>query len=369
MTERMTAVILALAAVSILHTRAQAQSASCYLGFQVCCQGALCGGSGQPGPIGPATGVCSQLPAVGGCTHCWARSDSHDVACAPTDVDHDCPSCPPAQPQPATAGQPINLATGNTYIVETDISIPGLGGGLQLTRRWNSIMPPVQRSYPFMFGTNWRSNFEQRLINNPSDGLLKYTQANSGVSSFGAHILETGSNGSQNVFNAVVPSSDTTTTITQGWNGSTLTWSMVSQNGDTRTFDGTTGVLTSITDRNGNVTQLSYDASNRLATVTDPAGRHLYFNYGSPTSNLVSSVTTDFGITVSYAYDTQGRLTQVTKPDNTTISFAYDANSYITSVTDSNGKVLESHTYDAAGRGLTSSRANGVDAVTVTYPQ
>ena len=41
----------------------------------------------------------------------------------------------------------------------------------------------------------------------------------------------------------------------------------------------------------------------------------------------------------------------------------------ITAVTDSNGKILESHTYDGLGRGLTSSRANGVEAVSVTYGQ
>lgn len=364
MTKRTISFIVLLLALCVVSRKAQAQStASCNLGFDVCCQAALCGGSGQSGPIPPATGQCNQMPSSSGCTHCWAHSDSHDAACAATDVANDCPTCP----KPAEAGGPINLATGNTYIIETDISIPGLGGGLRLTRTWNSITPAVQRSYPFMFGTNWRSNFEQRLVANASDGFLKYTQPNSSVSSFGVHTLETGTNGTQNIFNAVVPANDTTTTITQGWSGSSLTWTMVSQNGEKRVFDPKTGVLTSITDRNGNATTLSYDTSNRLATVTDPAGRHLYFNYSSSSTNLVSTVTTDFGMTLSYTYDSQGRLTQVTKPDNTTISFAYDSNSYITTVTDSNGKVLESHTYDAAGRGLTSSRANGVDAVTITY--
>jgi YD repeat-containing protein len=83
----------------------------------------------------------------------------------------------------------------------------------------------------------------------------------------------------------------------------------------------------------------------------------------------VSSVTSDVGITLSYAYDGQGRLTQVTKTDNTVISFVYDTQNRITAVKDNEGKILESHTYDPLGRGLTSSRANGVDAVTVTYPQ
>ena len=47
----------------------------------------------------------------------------------------------------------------------------------------------------------------------------------------------------------------------------------------------------------------------------------------------------------------------------------YRANSNITAVLDTDGRILESHTYDVLRRGLTSSRANGVDAVTVTYPQ
>jgi len=127
--------------------------------------------------------------------------------------------------------------------------------------------------------------------------------------------------------------------------------------------------LLSIIDRNGNTTQLTYDNSNRLVTVTDPAGRHLYFSYVSPSSSLVTSVTSDVGITMAYSYDTQGRLIQATKPDTTTVSFTYDAQSRITAVKDSDGKVLESHTYDTLGRGLSSSRANGVGSVTVSYPQ
>jgi len=141
------------------------------------------------------------------------------------------------------------------------------------------------------------------------------------------------------------------------------------QNGEKRQFNLTTGLLTAIIDRNGNTTQLTYDGSNRLVTVTDPVSRHLYFHYANGSSLLVTSVTSDFGVTLSYSYDAQGRLIQVTKPDQTTVSYTYNTQSQITAVTDSNGKVLESHTYDSGGRGLTSSQANGVNALTVTYPQ
>jgi YD repeat-containing protein len=60
-------------------------------------------------------------------------------------------------------------------------------------------------------------------------------------------------------------------------------------------------------------------------------------------------------------------LSQVTQQDSSTLTFAYDSQSRITSVTDANGKVIESHTYDSESRGLTSSKAGGVEAVTVTY--
>ncbi len=139
------------------------------------------------------------------------------------------------------------------------------------------------------------------------------------------------------------------------------------KNGEKRTFNGTTGALTSISDRNGNTTQITYDSSGRLATVTDAAGRHLYFTYATQTSLVITGVTSDFGVSLSYVYDSSGRLTQVVKPDLTTINYTYNSQSLITSVTDSQGKVLESHTYDSQGRGLTGSQANGVGAVTISY--
>lgn len=36
-------------------------------------------------------------------------------------------------------GSPINLTNGNVWITERDYSVPGLGGGIELTRTWNSL--------------------------------------------------------------------------------------------------------------------------------------------------------------------------------------------------------------------------------------
>lgn len=256
-------------------------------------------------------------------------------------------------------GGPINFTNGNTYIEENDVRVLGLGGGLALDRVWNSMWPAVLTGFQTgMFGLNWRSTYEERLFagSGSYNGYMLYLRADGGLWIFSW----TGS-----TWQLSAPAS-ATATLTQ--NG-TQTWTLAFQNGEQRIFNYTSGSLSSIKDRNGNTTQLSYDGTNRLVTVTDPVSRTLTFTYGGSFPNLVTGVSSSVGISLSYSYDSQQRLTQVTKPDLTTISFTYNAQSLITAVTDFQGKVLESHTYDANGRGLSSSRANGVEAVTITYPQ
>jgi hypothetical protein len=159
-------------------------------------------------------------------------------------------------------------------------------------------------------------------------------------------------------------------------------WTLVFKNGETRLFDAIGGYLVAIKDRNNNTTSISHDSLARILTVTDPAFRHLFFHYGNGFSQQVSSVTSDVGITVSYEYGNEiffivtdsEMLTRVTYPDQSTVSFTYVfsqdfRSTLISSVLDSDGKVLETHTYGARNRGLTSSKANGVEKLTVTYPQ
>ena len=266
---------------------------------------------------------------------------------------HWCPTCGKGG---GTSGSPINLTNGNTYIQETDLSLPGLGGGLRLGRTWNSIWPTEESAFQSgMFGLGWRSTYEERVFQGSGDasGYMVYLQADGSLWYFN-------SNG------ALAAPTNQSATLTQ--NGTT-SWTITFQNGEKRVFSYTSGSLTSIVDRNGNTTSLSYDATNRLITVTDPASRHLYFSYSGGSSTLATSVTSDFGISVSYTFDSQSRLTHVTEPDQSTLNFDYNAQSLIADVKDSNGVILESHTYDSLGRGLTSSRAGGVEAVTVSYPQ
>jgi hypothetical protein len=110
---------------------------------------------------------CNGLPES--FTNCWVRN----TQCPATP---ECPTC-------ANAGKPIDLATGDTFIAEVDVSNPGLGGGLTLSRTWNSIS--FEGIAPLgMFGLRWTSNFEESVFVG-GDGFMKYLRADGGIWSFG----------------------------------------------------------------------------------------------------------------------------------------------------------------------------------------
>ncbi len=126
-----------------------------------------------------------------------------------------------------------------------------------------------------------------------------------------------------------------------------------STNGQSRSWTyGYTGVqLTSITDPLSNTIHYAYNSNGYLASVTDQLGHVTTINSvnarGEPTS-----VTDPNGIVTALAYDALGRLTTTSvdtanTPSTTTI--AYDAVGDITSITDPIGAV-QTLTYDDARR-------------------
>lgn len=336
--------------------------------FALICVGAL-----VVGARGQSQNSCVRAISCGIYSQWWAvcipALPATAYSCSGSDFTESClvrlPGCAP-KPQCPTCnnqgGAPIDFATGDTYITETDVRLPGLGGGLTLSRTWNSIVFGG-RSSVGLFGPNWTSNFEESVFVG-ADGYMKYVRSDGGVWSFG---FSTWNSGGLPTYQVAGPANQIGS-LTENVLQATPNWTLVFKNGETRVFDYFSGKLLSVTDRNGNTTQLTYDSSSRLVTVADPGGRHLYFSYASSSSFLVNGVSSDVGVSLTYAYDTQGRLAQVTQPDNTNISFQYDALSRISAVLDSNGKVLESHTYNNCGQGLTSSRALGVESISVSYP-
>src|SRR5712692_3813549 len=132
-----------------------------------------------------------------------------------------------AQTGPPACGNPINLATGNTWISQQDYSIPGLGGGISLTRTWNSLwslMQPVEQSG--IFGDSWRSNFEER-IQVLTGGVVKYWKGN-GSSLF--YLF----NSLSGTYGITAPADDQTTL---SFNSTSMLWTIAQKDGTQRIFN------------------------------------------------------------------------------------------------------------------------------------
>jgi YD repeat-containing protein len=256
----------------------------------------------------------------------------------------------------AQAGAPINVITGNTWIQQQDYALQGLGGGIELTRTWNSTWsnnrPPKQVS---MFGDGWTSTYEENLSQSGSG--LKYW--------LGAGTAWTFSfNSSTGIYTLSTPS-DARGTLT--FNSTLNQYAVTLKDGTKRIFD-SSGRLLKLLDRNANTSNLVYDNSGRLTTVTDTVGRTLNFAYADPSNlNQVTTISDAVGTIASYTYAPNGVLSSVIYTDGSGFNFTSDASNLITNVTDPGGKTIESHSYDSMRRGLSSAEANNVRSVSISY--
>jgi YD repeat-containing protein len=242
---------------------------------------------------------------------------------------------------------------------------------------WNSLyqtanapLGAVTSTPTGMFGINWTSGFEESLELSGTTGNIYYHRGDGSVWTFVP--------GADGTYSLGRPQSQVATLTPSPFYGPSNNlgyWVMTLKSGETRYFDTNFSMLRMIEDRNHNVTTITRDASNRIIKVTDAAGRSLYFQYGiSKQPNLVTSVTSDAGLSTRYQYDSNGCMIWTTKTDGETLSFDFQPSStcLITAILDSKGKILESHSYDlfpgnAGSVGTSSSRANGVEALTLSY--
>jgi RHS repeat-associated protein len=117
------------------------------------------------------------------------------------------------------------------------------------------------------------------------------------------------------------------------------------------------GNVTAQVDALHGVTHYTYDASGRLLSRTDPLGRTSQLTYDAA-GNLLTS-TDALGNTTRMTYDTAGRVLTSTDPLGNTISLAYDGRGNVTSVTDATGTIVTRNTFDAYGHLLTTTDALG----------
>lgn len=113
----------------------------------------------------------------------------------------------------------------------------------------------------------------------------------------------------------------------------------------------------------------SYDALNRVASITDPASGATSFGYDA--EDELTSVSDPRGLATSYGYDGFGDLVSQTSPDTGSTNSTYDAAGNLATSTDARGAVA-TYGYDALNRVISiaySLKGTTDQTLSLTYDQ
>ena len=225
----------------------------------------------------------------------------------------------PAEDQSACSQQPVNCATGALWEEFTDMSVPGHGAPLLLTRTYVS----ADANTPSPFGYGWTDSYAMRLVAG-AGGTETVVQEDGSAVTF-----QPDGHGGYTAPSRVLAALASATTP-DGDAG----YAFFRYGSRIKYYFTASGQLDSEADANGNVTQLTYNADGTLQAVTDPEDRSLSFQY---TDGRVSQVTDPMGHTETYGY-TGGRLTSVTNDVSDTWHFGYQpGTNLLTSLTNPRG--------------------------------
>lgn len=233
-----------------------------------------------------------------------------------------------------TARVAVDVATGNAEFTDQLVTLPGVTSDVSVALAWNSSV--VGTSLPSAVtggtGSGWViTGFDQRLIVNADNSVTYY-----------------GPGGLTGVF----PQSGTAYTSPAQFQGTLAT---KTGGGWTLTMHGSQNVLT-------------FTAAGRLSTVADRNGNLTTFNF-DPYNNPASVVTSrgasaDRTLTVGYSGGHIKTLKQTSGTLTRTVTIGYDESlNYLNSITDSTGGV----TQIAYGNGTVAAPSNEI--VTLTNPK
>ena len=264
----------------------------------------------------------------------------------------------PVIPYDPPTTQGVDDSAGLFAKTYTDISVPGLGPALDLTRTYDNVGGGA-----FMFGYDWTSSYGME-----TDRLARL-RSRFVYQENGSPVTFTCSRGTCSTNDGIgvsLKQSGSTFLFTRGLD--TFTFQVVTTAGSSPPYE-----LTKITDANGHATTLAYNVVNlgnvaQLSTVTDAEGRTLTFTWnGTTATSTVTSVKDPMGRVTAYAYNSSDALTSVTQPGSQVTSFTYESattNPQIKTITVSNGDVT-SFTYDnCAPCGNTLATTNSITSIT-----
>jgi RHS repeat-associated protein len=274
--------------------------------------------------------------------------DWHGPMAPAPNGNNPCPSAPCAN-----GGDPVDLSSGLLDFTKTDISFGGARGQISIQRTYRTLSGAPG---PFGIGTNHNYGYELDVSN-----LLR------GTGSFVTLVMPDGNQfqfveqGTNTFANSTIPSllgafvsSPVAGTYNLRWKNGTVFQFQTSSQGALLAF------LNSMTDTNGNTITLARGNSAQPVQITqiiDPVGRTLNITYD--TFNRIVSLTDPIARTVQYSYNSQGTLATVTDPAGGVTSYAYDTQNRMISITDPLGITYLQNTYDANGRVIQQTAADG----------
>ena len=252
--------------------------------------------------------------------------------------------------------EPINLNTGNFYMDQTDVSMNEFGGEFTISRSYNSLSADRNS----MFGRGWSFSLDQGIYP-AKDGELIYTRGDGSRLYFTKNMDGTYSAPAGYVYTLkkasyTAKAEDGTAITEQGWQ-------ITDASQNVMMFD-KYGILKSITDVNGFVTKLGYDAEYNLSTITTASGK--VFKITQNGRGFISSITLPDESVITYDYDGNNNLVAVTNANGHTRTYQYDTSHQMTSWADENGNTVIKNVYDATGRVTKQTDANG-NVATLSY--
>lgn len=268
------------------------------------------------------------------------------------------------------AADPVDTDTGAFSQSATDLSVPGIGEALNLSRTYTSSLADPAGSDPISgaFGPGWTYSYGLSAATDATTGNVTVTQED------GSQVTFTDSSGTY------TPQARYDATLTKSGSD----YDFTRHDSDQFVFDTTTGRLIAESDQAGRAatpayqTTLAYNSSGQLATVTDPSGRTLTVTW---TGTHISKVVDSAGREVDYAYNSAGQLTDVygvgttrtggTNGDQDHTQYGYTAANLMTSMTSpaDYGKTGSPHTtmvYDSTDRVTSQKDPNG-NTTTLDY--
>jgi RHS repeat-associated protein len=230
-------------------------------------------------------------------------------------------------------GSRANIASGNLAYSQPLYALSGSGPAAELTIHYNSLDP-----FAGILGRGWSHSYEL-LLRELADGSVLLKKGNGERRLY----VPTGDGyrPPPGDYSLLSQNSDQTFTLrlkngtAQQFNAAGKLAAIIDRNGNTLSLHYQDGLLISITDPAGRVSELTYDDHGRLATVIDPAGRTYNFTM---VDNRLQSVSLPDGNEWRYTYDEQGILTARTDLGGFTTRYQYDEQRRVTTATDPEGR-------------------------------